>query len=525
MELTEEQKAAKAKAEAKAIMEAKAAAAMAKMAAERKAAAEAKVVAERAANEPLDAKAAAEAKVLAAVKATAEAKAKEAANMAATFESRDPTAIWLKARGLKLATWREHSAAEAGKDNVDWLLDCVEATSATMNADEHLDVRSQFNCPEVNGKKYAPGDRKAILMNIGVLTTAIASFDLRDNIITDAECTTIAEFIEPQQPPLKMSKLTLAGNRIGAKGLAAIGKAMTVTELLVDGTSKNRPSSVTDLDLSRNLVCRVDAPAEGTAADGSEEASGELSAAAVDGLVELARACSRSQRLSVLGLGRSELDDSAGAAFCSSMYEHAPKADVPVVDTKGMSKQAAAAALAAAQAAVKPPPAMVLMKLDLSRNHLGAAFGEALGEALTVTPALIQLNLHGNGLGVAGGVAVANALARSTSLKEVDLSSNNLCNCNPKYATSATRTWRGEAIAAIAEMLMNGATLQVCTLAAYPHLPFLSPHPFLSPASSYPLLSPPSLTPHPRLAPLPSPCPHSTSFSAATSSRACGRSG
>ena len=100
------------------------------------------------------------------------------------------------------------------------------------------------------------------------------------------------------------------------------------------------------------------------------------------------------------------------------------------------------------------------MKLDLSHNLLGTSFGGALGEALEFTPALIQLHLRDCGLGVAGGVAVARAVTLSSSLKLLDLASNNLCNCNPRYASSSQSEWRGDAIQAISDMLKNGAALQ-----------------------------------------------------------------
>ena len=109
--------------------------------------------------ESFDAAAAAEAKVAAMMKASADAKQAEKDKLAQTFESRDPTAIWLKERGLRLNEWRESSPLPPPKQilletgeieieqsnvgAVDWLFELVERIGhgSGPKVDEHMDVR------------------------------------------------------------------------------------------------------------------------------------------------------------------------------------------------------------------------------------------------------------------------------------------------------------------------------------------------------------------------------------------------
>ena len=444
--------------------------------------------------ENFDAEAAAEAKVQAIMKASADAKAAEKAKLAATFESRDPTAIWLKERGLRLDEWRQVSLLPPPREilletgeiaveqsnigSVDWLMQLVERIGhgSGPKMDEHLEARTTIK-----------GARHTLMQGIGYLLSVMASADLRDNLIDDTECGLLAEAISPRG--VKLSKVTFAGNRIHASGLAALAKALSVLEEFADGTKKWRSSSVTELDLSRNRLVYTgsDGPsdADGTTAngataaaankegaeskeskeskEGAEGAEGALAPpqpSSYEGLDELARSCANSSRLSILNLARTGLDDAAGTALFRGLYAHAPKAEKPPVFDLKTKAGKAAAALAALQPPPKPPAAMALMKLDLSHNQLRASFGAALADALKYTPALIQLNLRHNGLGVEGGVSVARAVTNSSSLKLLDLTANNLCDCNPMYASSSQPTWRGEAVEALADMLMSGCSLQ-----------------------------------------------------------------
>ena len=107
---------------------------------------------------------------------------------------------------------------------------------------------------------------------------------------------------------------------------------------------------------------------------------------------------------------------------------------------------------------------MALHYLDLSHNQLHAAFGAAIAEIFPLTPSLTHINLSHNPLGAEGGAALARAVQRSSSLRKLDLTSCNLCNCNPKHATTARSEWRGDAIEAIAAALLAGSAIQTLVL-------------------------------------------------------------
>ena len=339
--------------------------------------------------------------------------------------SSTPTVAWLKERGVHSSLWGQ---AFGSGGVYSWLMERVEKIGSGHQADEQLDFRSCVR-----------DERKAMLTSIGVLFSALAVVDLRDNRLDDTEIEVLADALERDK--LKLTKLSLAGNRVFAAGLASLSAVVTASELLVDGSSKLKPCSLTDLDLSRNLICR------GVASDGGSV--GE----STSGLVELARVVAQNSRLTALALGRCGLSDAAGAAFCKGLHEHGLKKDEPL-PAKAPSGTSAAALS-------KGPPPMALTRLDLSDNELHADFGLSLASALAVMPALVYLNLRGNGLGAEGGTAVCKALAKSGSLRTLDLAATNLCNCNPKYATSTQSTWCGDAIEALSETLLSGSTLQV----------------------------------------------------------------
>lgn len=324
---------------------------------------------------------------------------------------------------------------QKGGAHLEWLLECVEKSGSGAKSDEQLDIRSRLH-----------GDRVQLLRSIGVFFGGVAAVDLRDNRIRDEEVATIADALERDK--LKLSKLVLAGNRIGSNGVHALSTVLTVSELLVDGSIKFRHGSLTDVDLSRNAVCRKTTT---DAASGVSET--------YDGIEELARATAQSSRISALALSRCALSDAAGEAFLVKLCDTAAKPLAPVAPGAAAPGAVVGAVGKPAKAPPGPPP-MALMRLDLSGNQLRAQFGAKLGAAFAVCPALIHLNLRGNGLGAAGGKAIASALIKSNSLRSLDLSCNNLCDCNPKYAASAQPIWCGDAIEALADALLSGANLQ-----------------------------------------------------------------
>lgn len=317
-----------------------------------------------------------------------------------------------------------------------------------------------------------------LLAAIGMLCRSLVSLDLRDNRIDDEEAAVFADAIT--HDGLKVRKLNLAGNRIGSRGLALLSRSVTVSELLIDGNTRIKSSSVAELTLSRNRLARTDpAPLTGVGSaddagggEGSDGAGANASAdatasatgedgdgAGASGIAALGRAVARSGRLAVVILSRTSLSDADGAELCDALSVHASRA----------ANAAAAAANGASPlrlgASASKPPLMPLMRLDLSHNRLGPAFGAALGPALTACSALTELILRGNGLGVAGGRAVASALQVSRSLRLVDLTATNLCNCSPRHAESSRSVWSGEAIEALAKALQSGATVQSLILA------------------------------------------------------------
>ena len=177
--------------------------------------------------------------------------------------------------------------------------------------------------------------RLSLVKSISYLMGVLASIDLRDNLIDDAEMTIFAEALSPRG--VKLSKLALAGNRIRSAGLASLAKALSIHEEFADGSKRWRSCNVTELDLSRNRLAVADADlGAGDASGGSKDGGGKDGsskdgggscgeAAQYEGLDELARSTANSNRLSILTLKRTGLDDAAAAAFFHGLHTHAPR--------------------------------------------------------------------------------------------------------------------------------------------------------------------------------------------------------
>lgn len=243
---------------------------------------------------------------------------------------------------------------------------------------------------------------------------------MRDNRLDDAEAASIGLALGREN--LKIAKLMLAGNRIGAVGLAAISKGLVTKEELADGTVRLRSSSIVDLDLSRNPLCWV-RPSEAAATSDKTSSEGTATADAVkqsgesdggtendetnNGLLSLADAMVRSVRLTTLSLSRCGLRDSAGAMLCHELLKLAPQpaaagcwqghshrntglafAQALDISTASIHDWAAGVANSGSHArrmtrAGLPPgldvakgsPPMALARLDLSNNELGYMLG------------------------------------------------------------------------------------------------------------------------------------------------------
>ena len=348
-----------------------------------------------------------------------------------------------------------------------------------------LNASAEAGTTMLNLRAHVGGHRPTSFTAIGLLLRAVVSVDLRDNRINDEEAVVIADAMSRTE---SLTKLNMAGNRISSTGAKAIGLALAA--------STSRVRSVSELDLSRNPLCVVEKGAgeKGSAAAPKEKADDKAAAAAAAaaalggegenladvGVLELGRAVSVCASVSALFLTHGEMSDSAGAKFLLQFAANrtrrsswATGGTLMAAKLKDASKgkeikSVGDAALALLGKPAHAAPSLLpvgeqlrqLSKLDLSCNALSMSFAENLGKFLAVSPLLSHLSLPHNRLGIGGGVEVAKALKSASALKFLDLSYNNICGCTPAYGKGGRSEWSGEAITAITEAMLGGATLQ-----------------------------------------------------------------
>lgn len=262
---------------------------------------------------------------------------------------------------------------EMGESFAHGLLKAIGVSASRLEHDG-LDVRARI-----------AGDRPTSLLAVGILLKVTSAVDLRDNRLEDADVMQRLAMVIAGSigfGAFDLHSLNVAGNAFGAAGAEALCAVL--------------PASISDLDLSRTMLC-----------------VGESAAAGIDALFS---------------------SPCAGGSLCNLKMQRNQLTDE---DGKRVFK-----ALAAGKA-------KSLELLSLAGNQLGAQSARGLQAALQSCPRLATLNLSDNDLCSDGAAAVAKAVPTSKTLTDLDLSANRLCSARDNGDFSI------KAVDALAEMLSS----------------------------------------------------------------------
>lgn len=223
----------------------------------------------------------------------------------------------------------------------------------------------------LNLRSLIGGHRPTALRAIGAMLGMVSALDLRDNMLTAAELTTLGRALASAR---SLNTLVLSGNPLDATAVADLCGG------LAEGGANN---TISDLELSRTTM------------GGAEEAAGAL-----------ASVVSLKGELRSLVMSHTMMDDAAGAAFITNLAHPSPPLGEGV--------------------------AIKLATLDLSHNALHSGFASKLKTALSALNRLTTCSLAHNNLGADVAGKVIRALLGHPSLRTLDLTNTNLCDCSPQ---------------------------------------------------------------------------------------------